>query len=49
MHELYQEIGYPTAEEQADAAAWVDDARRQLGDALAHDLPDAPGVVDGPA
>lgn len=49
MDELYREIGHPTAEDEAAAAAWVDDARRQLSAALAEDAPDAGDVVDGAA
>jgi hypothetical protein len=35
MDELYQQIGYPTPEEEAEAAAWNDGVERQLAQALA--------------
>jgi hypothetical protein len=35
MDELYQQIGRPTAEEEAAAAAWVDNANRLLDEARA--------------
>jgi hypothetical protein len=41
MAELYREIGEPTPEEAAAAAAWVDEADRQLAEALAADDRDA--------
>jgi hypothetical protein len=49
MNELYREIGHPTAEDEAAAAAWVDDARRQLSDALAGHASSAADAVDGAA
>jgi hypothetical protein len=41
MDELYQKIGPPTAEEEAAAAAWVDNANRRLDEALAAEEQDA--------
>jgi post-segregation antitoxin (ccd killing protein) len=41
MDELFQEIGYPTPEEAAEAAAWNDEVERELVEALAADDRDA--------
>jgi hypothetical protein len=40
MEQLYREIGHPTREEQAAAAAWNDEVERQLAEALAADKQD---------
>ncbi|HEX3488621.1 MAG TPA: ribbon-helix-helix protein, CopG family [Streptosporangiaceae bacterium] len=37
MDQLYQQIGYPTPEEEAAAAAWSEEVERQLAEALAAD------------
>jgi hypothetical protein len=40
MEQLYRQIGYPTQEEEAAAAAWNDEVERQLAEALAADEQD---------
>ncbi|HEY1641530.1 MAG TPA: hypothetical protein VGG35_12630 [Streptosporangiaceae bacterium] len=49
VEEEYREAGHPTAEAEADAAAWVEEASRQLSDALADEQPRTADVVDGAA
>jgi hypothetical protein len=40
MEQLYREIGHPTPEQEAAAAAWNDELERQLAEALAADEQD---------
>jgi hypothetical protein len=49
MDELYQEIGYPTAEEEAAAEARVREEERLLAEALAADAADARDRAAGAA
>jgi hypothetical protein len=49
MDELYQDIGYPTAEEEAAAEARVREEERLLAEALAADAADARDRAAGAA